>query len=479
MSTEHRTLYRRGPAVRRSVALAALSMLLPGAGHLVAGRRRTGAVTVLGFLVLAGTVGAFAATRSKGDLLVYSVRPTWLLVIMIGTIALAVSWVLSIIGAFAVARPSYMTPAQRAGSGLVVLVLCLTVAAPLARAAQYAYIQRDLVVSRFGSAEDNPLAGQTRINLLLVGGDAGPDRAGVRTDSMTVASIDLATGDTVLLSLPRNLYRAPFPVSSALHSRFPTGFSGKPVGEYILNAVWAYGEGHPTLVPPGGGTPGAGALLASVETILDLEVNFWILVNLSGFRQMVDAVGGVTIRVDERIPIGGGSGPVTGWIEPGLQELSGYQALWYARSRASADDYARMARQRCVFGALARQVDPSTMLTRFPQIAGATKELIDTNLSQRMLEALARVAGNAQSAEITSVQFVPPLIDTLDPDYSLIRTTAHEAIAASKRRAAEKAARSHGAASAGTQPRDQGSGLGGSGSSITGAESLDAVCRFD
>lgn len=471
----------------RSIALAALSTVLPGSGHLIAGRRRTGAIVLIAFLTLVVVGTGFVLTRSRSELLVYSVRPRWMLALMIGAVALLLAWVLTIIGAYLVTKPVYMTPAQRIGSGLIVLLLCVAVARPLGTAAQYAYIQRDLINSLVDSSGPDPLAGQSRINVLLLGGDAGPDRVGVRTDSMTVASIDVATGDTVLISLPRNLYRAPFPPGSPLAAKFPSGFAGSPVGEHILNAVWEYGEHHPALVPGGGRHPGAQALLSSVETILDLDVNYWILVNLAGFREMVDAVGGVTIRVDKRIPIGGGTSPITGWIEPGLQELTGYQALWYARSRALADDYARMARQRCMLGALARQLDPMTVLTRFPQIAGATKVLLDTNLSQRMLERLAGVAGKAGSAKITNVQFVPPLIDTSNPDYELIQATAHEAIDASDRAAAIRAAGGASGQPAGrgtppgstADPSDPpGSPTGDGGSGPEGGVDLDEVCGF-
>ncbi|MCI0689040.1 MAG: LCP family protein, partial [Sporichthyaceae bacterium] len=460
------------------------STIFPGAGHLAAGRRRTGAVALIGFLTLVGVGAGFVLTRSKSELLVYSVRPDWMLALMIGAIVLATAWVLAIIGAYSVAKPPYMTLAQRIGGGLVVLLLCAAVARPLGTAAHYAYIQRDLINSLVSSDGPDPLAGQSRVNVLLIGGDAGPDRTGVRTDSMTVASIDVATGDTVLIGLPRNLYRAPFPFGSPLHNQFPGGFAGEPAGEFILNAVWEYGEHHPSLVPAGGGHPGAAALLSSVETILDLDVNYWILVNLAGFREMVDAVGGVTIRVDQRIPIGGGTAPITGWIEPGVRELSGYQALWYTRSRALADDYSRMARQRCMLGALARQIDPMTVLTRFPQIAGATKVLIDTNLSQRMLERLAEVAGKAGSAEITTVQFVPPLINTGDPNYPFIRSTTRDAIAASQRAAAQHVATSRPGQSAGHSGSAGTSdpvspGTGSTGSDLEGGAALDDVCGYE
>ena len=61
--------------------------------------------------------------------------------------------------------------------------------------------------------------------------------------------------------------------------------------------------------------------------------------------------------------------PITGWIEPGHQQLDGFETLWYARSRATSDDYSRMARQKCVMNAMLHQLDPTTVLTNFGAIA--------------------------------------------------------------------------------------------------------------
>ena len=86
-------------------------------------------------------------------------------------------------------------------------------------------MQRDLIVTMFGSSE---VAGSAdgRFNVLLLGGDGSDSRAGVRTDSLILASIETATGKTVLFSLPRNLMRAQFPEGSALHDLYPDGFTG-------------------------------------------------------------------------------------------------------------------------------------------------------------------------------------------------------------------------------------------------------------
>ncbi|WP_252975857.1 hypothetical protein [Janibacter melonis] len=107
----------------------------------------------------------------------------------------------------------------------------LLVIAPAAQAARYALIQRSVIGEVFSSirpegaaapvdAED-PWEGTDRVNILLVGSDAGPDRTGVRPDSM-VASIDTTTGKTVLFGIPRNLQNIPLSPDSPLRAQYRT-----------------------------------------------------------------------------------------------------------------------------------------------------------------------------------------------------------------------------------------------------------------
>jgi hypothetical protein len=148
---------------------------------------------------------------------------------------------------------------------------------------------------------------------------------------------------------------------------------------------------------------------------------------------MVDAVGGLDITVQRRTPIGGGTSPVVGWIEPGRQHLDGYHALWYARSRHGSTNYERMARQRCVMTALVDQVDPQTVLTRFPKIAGASSGLVRTDLPESELGYFADLALKTRTQKIKSVNFVPPLIKPWDYDADFVRRTVRSTIAASEK----------------------------------------------
>ena len=201
--------------------------------------------------------------------------------------------------------------------------------------------------------------------MLLLGGDSGAGRWGLRPDSLTVASIDADTGRTVLISLPRNMAKFPFAEGSVMDKQFPDGFDCE--GCY-LNGVSTWAQDHTDLFGKSD-NPGVDATIMAVEGITGLEVNYWAMVNLQGFKDLVDAVGGVTLKVRSPIPVGGLGSDVTGYIEPGVRRLDGHDTLWFARSREGSDDYSRMARQKCVMSAMLQQISPQVALRNFQSIA--------------------------------------------------------------------------------------------------------------
>jgi polyisoprenyl-teichoic acid--peptidoglycan teichoic acid transferase len=420
---------RRRRGLGRALLLTAGSLLLPGLAHLRAGRRLTGGLLLTGYLLLVGAAVVYALRLSRDGALRLAVQTDTLAAIIAGAGVLAVAWCVMLVSSYRAVRPSPLNLPGRLTAATVVGALCLAVVAPLGFGARNAYLQRDLIHSVF--SDDKPAfktgedvwANKPRLNVLLLGGDYGRDRTGVRTDSMILASIDTHTGDTVLLGLPRNLQRAAMPNGPA-RERFPDGFTGDGApGNNLLNAVWEYGVHHPDMVP-GSDDPGPDLLKGTVGTILGQHVDYYVLVNLFGFRDIVQALGGVTIRITEPIPYGQ-QGRV---LEPGLRKLNGNQALWYARSRTNSSDYQRMDRQRCMMGAIARQASPQVVLTRFQQIASATKKVVATDLPASLLPPLVTLAGKARTAQIDSVTFSPPLIKPHRPDYHTIHRVTAEAI---------------------------------------------------
>jgi LCP family protein required for cell wall assembly len=436
----------RGEGFGRFAAVTILS-LIPGAGLLAAGRRRIGAVLLaLVVLALAGAAVFALAGDATGRALRLAVRPSDLLVIAVAVGVVALVWCLTIVATAFAARPARPSGFQTVVATLLVAALCVAVIAPSSVGVRYALIQRDLVTSLFaddgatplpGAATPNvekkdPWAGTPRVNILLLGSDAGKDRTGVRTDSMMVASIDTKSGDTVLFGLPRSLQKAPFPENDPLHQVWPNGFNCGDV--CLLNAVWTQAEQHKNLFP-GDPLPGLTATRDVIGEILGLKIDYYTMIDLKGFQSLVDAMGGVDVTVPRRIPIGGGKvdgtnreRPITGWIEPGPQHLNGYEALWFSRSRSGADDYDRMRRQRCMVSSLLDQTNPVQLLKKYPKLAKVAKDNIATDVRQQDLEAWVDLVQRIQQGTIRSLPFTNQVISTVDPDFDAIRTMVQDAI---------------------------------------------------
>lgn len=412
-----------------------LSAVLPGAAHLRAGRRRTGYIMLgtFGVLLLAVLIGGFVLAGNAG----FVARDSSLLAGAIIAGVAALCWFLVVLSSYVSLRPNRLTGRGQIVSGVVAGVLCVSVMAPFALTASTVLTIKDTANTIFPSIHDDlttatfkpedPWNGRDRVNFLLIGGDGAGNREGVRTDSMNVASVDVATGNTVMFSLPRNLQHVRFNPAGPLGKRFPNGFMRELPNGGLLNEVWQYGEEHPEVVPGKNETRGPRALMDAIGQTLNLKIDYYALVNMFGFAHLVDAIGGLKIRVDNDVKWGGHYG-TAGTIKAGYQKLSGEEALWYGRSRVESDDFSRMARQRCVIGAFAKQATPQVVLTNFAKISTVAKQMAKTNIPREMLEKVTELALRVKDAKITSLQFVPPDFWPGSPDWQKIRTAAARAL---------------------------------------------------
>ena len=315
---------------RRAMALMAMTLLLPGSAQLAAGNRKVGRVALrTWFAVVVLALLAILVSLVHTEFAFWLVSDTtMLLVLRLGLMVGAVGWAALFLDAWRVGQPLTLAmPHRRAVVG-VNGVLCLTVAGVLLFGAHLVGVQRDFIQAMFGSGEASN-AHDGRYNVLLLGGDAGVDRWGLRPDSITVASVDAESGKTVLISLPRNMEDVPFVRGSVMREQFPQGFD---CDDCYLNGVstWA---GDNTELFPKSKHPGVDATIMAVEGITGLKINYWAMVNLKGFRDLVDAVGGVTINVRQPIPVGGLGSDVTSYVQPGVRKLTGFETQWYARAR--------------------------------------------------------------------------------------------------------------------------------------------------
>lgn len=413
---------------RRAVLLLIVTLLLPGAAQVTTGDRRLGRIGLrvwLGVLLTAVAVAVLALLDRR---LVFSLATSsWvLLLIVLALVIGALAWPVYFVDAWRLGRPRLQPVTTRRGVAVLAVALVLMTSGPMAYAARQVWVGRDVLAGVFGSGASG--AGEDgRYNVLLLGGDAGKDRVGTRPDSLTLVSVDADTGRSVMFSFPRNMENIPFPDDSPMHRALPNGFDCGD--ECLLNAVYSYAAERPGIYPAGVTDPGAQATKDAVAGITGLEVDYYVLIDLQGFRDLVDAMGGLQINVTKKVPIGGGTSPITGYIPVGNATLDGYHALWFARSRTGASDYERMTRQRCTMTAMLDQMDPQTVLLKFQDIATASKKVVSTDIPQGELGSLTDLALKARSQQVSSVQFVPPLIKPVRPDYGLIRSTVQSALA--------------------------------------------------
>jgi LCP family protein required for cell wall assembly len=471
----------QGVALRRGLTLVLMDLVLPGSAQLSAGNRGLGkaALRVWGALVVLvlAAVAAFFANRQF--LIGLYTNPATLLVLAWGVVALGAGWILLLLDAWRIANPGMSGPG-RVLSGALALALAVVLGAATWNAHAFFGAQVKFIGQVFqGGGETEAIAG--RYNILLLGGDAGADRVGMRPDSMTVASIDARTGRTVLFSLPRNLQKAPFPADSPLHKLYPNGFycPEKPLEEAcLLNGINTLAEDNKSLFK-GVKHPGVIATRDSIEEILGIQINYWAMIDLKGFQKLIDAVGGITLDIGKRIPIGSSNGPkgVYGYIEPGKNvHLDGFHALWFARSRQGSNDYERMVRQKCVMNAMVKQLDPMTVYTKFTAIADAASDVVATDLPADQLGVMADLALKVRGQAMKSVSFVPPLIEPADPDFDKIRQTVSDAIAASEALDDATPSASASASASKSAKSSKSASAKASASPSSQEEDLDSVC---
>jgi anionic cell wall polymer biosynthesis LytR-Cps2A-Psr (LCP) family protein len=163
----------------------------------------------------------------------------------------------------------------------------------------------------------------------------------------------------------------------------------------------------------------------AVEGITGLEMNYWAMVNLEGFKDLVDAFGGVQLNVREPIPVGLPHESYFRYIEPGTHTLDGMETLWFARARYGSDDYSRMARQKCVMNAMLHQVTPQSAFRNFSKIAKASSQMVSTSIPTSEVNRFLELGLAARSQPVSTVSLVPPHVNTGDPDIDAV----HEMVA--------------------------------------------------
>jgi LCP family protein required for cell wall assembly len=230
------------------------------------------------------------------------------------------------------------------------------------------------------------VSGRDTINFILLGSDTRGSTY-FRTDTMVVAIVRPSTGEVSMISLPRDMW-----------VNIPT------VGMQRLNTAYQYGELYHY---PGGGS----ALLRdTIQYNLGIPIDHLAMVDFDGFRQVVNTIGGVEVPV---------FCPYTDWrlispeldpenefnwqlytVGPGVVNMDGYLALWYARSRKRSNDFDRGRRQQEVLRAIYSKALSADLIRHLPDLYSQVSSTVKTDLSFTDLLSLAPISLHLGNADI-------------------------------------------------------------------------------
>lgn len=406
------------PATHSPTIATFLSFLWPGLGQAYEGRRRPALLFAVPVVIVFGLL-LLQALRGLDVLAVELITPTFALTVLILVILLGVWRLVSMADAV---RASGRPRAWRHGTPAVVLAaLSAIVLLTHGAAAYYAYSFYDAGNAIFvgavtpvttpapgesgspgpsdaGSAEpsDNsidfqgtpqasPPTPSSRINVLFTGIDSGNGRDHALTDTMLIASIDPATQQVVMVSFPRDI------------SNFKLWDGRTYVGK--LNSLMTYARLHPNQYPDGA----VGTLTKELGYLLGIPIYYYAAINLDGFKQMVDLVGGVDITYPQTISdpsyIWEDGAPNGFFLSAGTHHLDGRHALAFVRTRKADSDFARAARQQILLIALRKELTRPSMLPKLPALLKAAARTVRTDFPQdKAADMVALVRGINDSA---------------------------------------------------------------------------------
>ncbi|MFM2721320.1 LCP family protein [Microbacterium mcarthurae (nom. nud.)] len=445
---------------RRGWWLVLLNFLVPGSAQVLAGNRRLGrfglgATLFLWTALLLAGLGALLWPSGLFALATGSFIPdflSWfrwlpLTIVQIVIVGYAVLWIVLTIDTLRLVRLVRTGPLARFAIAFVSIALLVVSGSGAAWAAQAAGTTRDAFASIFAESAPVVPPSDGYYNILLLGADSGEGRDSMRFDSISVVSVNATSGAVTITGIPRDMPHFPF-APGPLQDQYPDGHTG------YANATCGWGSGINQLrtevevcqdgnalypdAESNGSEPGIEATKDAAEGILGIQIPYYVLIDMKGFADVVDALGGVDITVDERLPKGGPAydgQPVDdwafGWIEAGPQHMDGDTAQWYARSRYTTSDFDRMRRQRQLQEAILAQATPQTVLTRFQEVAAAGTAIVKTDLPQGLIApTLVDLALKAKDQPVSTLELTPEGgIDEFDPDYAqvqqMVRDTLH------------------------------------------------------
>ncbi|KAA9152736.1 transcriptional regulator [Microbacterium lushaniae] len=445
---------------RRGWWLVVLNFLLPGSAQVLAGSRRLGRFGLGATLALwVGVIvaGLFALLWPTALVSIVSGAwlPEWLgwfrwvplTLVQALLLGYVVLWVVLTVDTLRLVRLVRTGSVARFGIAAVSVLLLVGASSGAVWGAQAAGTARDTLGAIFGVSGPVVPPSDGYYNILLLGADSGEGRDSMRFDSISVVSVNADTGAVTITGIPRDMPNFPFS-PGPMQDKYPDGHEG------FASSTCGWGSGINQLrtevevcqdgtelypdAAANGSAPGIEATKDAAEGILGIEIPYYVFIDMHGFAALVDALGGVDITVEQRLPKGGGPAYpgqpaedwAIGWIEAGPQHMDGDTAQWFARSRYTTSDFDRMERQRQLQQAMLAQFTPENVLTRFQDVAAAGTAVVETDLPQPLLPTLVDLALKAKELPVSTIELTPDGgIDEFDPNYAyiqeLVRTTLH------------------------------------------------------
>jgi LCP family protein required for cell wall assembly len=422
------------PSRRSRYVPAILDAIVPGLGHLVAGRRRA-ALVFLSPLLVAFAVGVWIGLTTSGPRLAASLLSSEVIWGLIAAQGAFLLWRLAAVGS-SLFDPALPRPRRR--DALPIAVLLLVMVAPQgyagyatesAREASDDIFKEPPPVAVLPSAEPeadpsflatppptpstpaspssslspspSPSAAlPPRINGLIIGVDAGVGRRTYLTDTMIVVSLDPTTKTVSMVSIPRDMVDVPLPDGRK--------FRGK------INSLVSYARHHLKQFPGSDGT-GFDVLMGALGTLLDMPIQYYATVNLGGFVRVIDTLGGVNVDVAHGFCDPGYDeyGFTRGFsISAGRHHLNGNQALAFARVRKASgeSDFTRAARQQEVISGMREAIVHGGFLNDPVGLLRAIGKTVETNLPRKALPDLADMASQVGRKQTYRAVITHPLV---------------------------------------------------------------------
>lgn len=444
---------------RRGWWLLVANLLIPGSAQVIAGDKRLGrfglgATLALWALIVVAALWALASWTSLASFFVGAWLPDWLswlrpIPLLIATalpIAYAVLWIVLTLDTLRLVRLVKLRPGARVAVAGVMVGVLVALCGASAWASMRINTVRDGLAGTFAATGPAVAPSDGYYNILLLGADSGDGRDSMRFDSISVVSVNAETGATTITGIPRDMPGFSFS-PGPMADLYPNGH----VGHIDPYCGWGSGVNQlqteveicrdgDALYPEARANhsaPGIEATKDAAEGILGIEIPYYVFLDMDGFAALIDALGGVEITADQRLPKGGGPAwegqPAEewaiGWIEPGTQLMDGDTAQWFARSRYTTNDFDRMQRQRQLQQAILAQFTPQTVLARFDEIVQAGVVLVDTDIPQVMIPHFADLAMKAREQPVTALELTPDSgIDEFDPDFDAIHELVQQTL---------------------------------------------------